>query len=447
MSVNSFYSQPQTYEDIAEIFSYAGKNNMKVCPLGSALSFSNVCLINNQIALDIIRLNQVLFFNAESGIIKVQGGTKVTDILKIILPLKYTLAGLTGSNGNTVAGNISNDVNGKDSWKNGNFSTNVIAIKIMFSNGEIKEIEREKDADVFNAIVGGLGLIAVILEVTLRLISIPSYMVQVKSVKHKNLASVINAMQKLSPSKDEFAYCWTDAYAPEKNMGRGICELAAFVESPIALRNSSLSDYFVSRRKIFGLKKEFFWSIIRKTYTSKVHQLAGYIKYHNPVNFSRNVIPFPLYQYPMVKHFPDWNLKFYPHGFREAQLFFSTDNIENAYLEILKFCRKESIVPLICSIRKHKEQDGYFSFAGEGFSFSVNYALKGLSQQRIKFLEAMITDLTLKHKGKSYLGKYPFMNLAAVKAMYPNTDKYLAIKKITDPHTILWSDAANNLLV
>jgi FAD/FMN-containing dehydrogenase len=420
---------------------------MKVCPLGSALSFSNVCLINNQIALDITLLNQVLFFDAVSGIITVQAGVKVTDILKIILPVNYTLAGLTGSTGNTVVGNIANDVNGKDSWKNGNFSANVIAMKIMLSNGDVKEIEREKDADIFNAIIGGLGLIAIILEVTLKLIHIPSYMVRVKSVKHKNLTSVINAMRNLSSENDEFAYCWTDAYSPLKSLGRGISELAVFVESDGSATSEKLSDHFVPRKTIFGFKKEYFWTIIRKTYSSSVHQLAGYLKYYNPLNFSKSVIPFPLYQYPMVKYFPDWNLKFYPHGFREAQLLFSIDSIENAYMEILKFCRKENILPLICSIRKHKEQDGYFSFAGDGFSFSVNYALKGLSQQRRQSLEQGIMDLTLKHKGKSYLGKYPFMNLSAVKAMYPNTDKFIATKKITDPNNILWSDAASIILV
>lgn len=447
MSADSFFYQPQSYIEIAEIFSYAARNNMKVCPLGSALSFSNVCLINNQIALDITYLNEVLFFDTGLGTITVQAGAKVTDILKIILPLNYTLAGLTGSTGNTVAGNIANDVNGKDSWKNGNFSANAIAMKIMFSNGEIKQIDRENDAAVFNAIVGGLGLIAVILEVTLKLIRIPSYMVQVKSVKHKNLSSVINSMQNLSSQNDEFAYCWTDAYSPIKSLGRGISELAVFVENDGSVSSDRLPEYFVHRKNIFGLKKEFFWSIIRKTYTSSVHQWAGYLKYYNPFSFSKAVIPFPLYQYPMVKYFPDWNLKFYPHGFREAQLLFSIDNIENAYVEILKFCRKESIVPLICSIRKHKEQDGYFSFAGEGFSFSVNYALKGLSQERIKFLEAGVIDLTLKHQGKSYLGKYPFMNLSAVKTMYPSTDKFLAVKRTADPDTILWSDAANNILI
>lgn len=447
ISADSFYCQPQSYEEIAEILRHAAKNSMKVCPLGSALSFSNVCLINNQIALDITLLNKVLLLDFAKSLIKVQAGVKVPDILKTILPHNYTLAGLTGSMGNTVAGNIGNDVNGKDSWKYGNFSSNVIAMKIMLSNGEIKEIEREKDTAVFNAIVGGLGLIAVILEVTLKLIPIPSYMVQVKSVKHKNLASVLSAMKQLSPEKDEFAYCWTDAYAPSKNLGRGICELALFVENDGSVTSKKLLDYFVQRKKIFGLRKEHFWSIIRKTYTSSVHQLAGYAKYYNPFSGSTAITPFPLYQYPMVKYFPDWNLKFYPHGFREAQLLFPIDTIENAYVETLRFCRKESIVPLICSIRKHKEQEGYFSFAGEGFSFSVNYALKGLSQQRREFLEAGITDLTLKHKGKSYLGKYPFMSLSAVKTMYPNTDKFLAVKKITDPDTILWSDAANNILV
>ena len=87
---------------------------------------------------------------------------------------------------------LATNVHGKDSWKNGNFSQNVISFKIMLADGTTKEIRKENDLELFNSIVGGLGFLGLITEITLKLKPIPSYMVEQKSQRITNFETLFD---------------------------------------------------------------------------------------------------------------------------------------------------------------------------------------------------------------------------------------------------------------
>lgn len=445
ISVDSYVSRPENYDEIAELFNYAVENHLKVCSVGSNLSFSNVALLNEHISLDLKKLNSILEFDIDSQTILVQGGTKVTDILKLTLSQNLTMVGLTGSYGNTIAGNISNDVNGKDSWKNGSFSNNVSEMKVMLSSGDIMIVSRTENEAIFNAITGGLGLIAVILEVKIKLQTIPGYSVLTETIKCKNLTEQLYQFQSLDKEVDDFAYAWTDGFASGKHVGRGLFEKARFIEKANP-KSINWDDYLKQRTNILGIKMESFWKVIRTIYKPSVHQLAGYAKYYKPLFNSGTEIPFPKYQYPMTKYFPQWNLLFYPDGFRELQMIFSIEHIEKAYTETLQFCAKNRISPYICAIKKHVSETGYLSFANDGFSFTINFGLKNLSQIEILRIQNGLVEICMKYNGKMYLGKFPFIQPSDFNSMYPKHTDFIAVKNKVDKLNVLWSDAAANFL-
>lgn len=444
ISVDAYISKPTSYGDIGELFEYAKNNDYKICPIGSGLSFSNVALIDRQISLDLKGLNKIIDFDIDNKTVTVQAGAKVTDILKISLPHKLTLNGLTGSYANTVAGNISNDVNGKDSWKNGNFTSNVEEMKVMLTNGQIQKVSRSLHSDIFNAISGGLGLIAVILEIKLKLHPIPGYNVLMQTIKCKNLDEQLLQFESLN-TDDDFAYSWTDGFANSNQLGRGLFEKAKFIESE---KNKEIdwNKYLNQKERIMGIKTDFFWKIIRNVYTHNTHKYAGYFKYYKPVLKSSKRKVFPEYQYPMAKVLPQWNLLFYPKGFREVQMLFPKDNFGNAYREILKFCNKNKINPFISAIRKHISQEGFLAFANEGYSFTINFGLNKLSSKELKNIEYDIINLCVKNNGIVYLGKFPFVTPETFQTMYPKYVNFKSVKEKNDNSNLLWSDAASIFL-
>jgi hypothetical protein len=390
-------------------------------------------------------LNQLVSLDVEKGEVTVQAGMLTTHLLAVIMPLGYTLVGLTGSLGNTIGGEIGNDVNGKDSWHAGNFGSNVLGLKVATGMGEIIDVDRQHNPEWCNAIIGGMGLTGVILEVRLKLKRIPSFVLRTNTGKCNNITALLSEMNNLDKSKTDFAYCWTDPWAPESSLGRGLIETACFIESEAKVTTDELLEAFKQKDKFGPLSPETFWSVFRRFDFMFTYRYAGYVKFLLAGSKTQQV-RFPQYQYPMLKHLPQWNLKYYPHGFREWQILISAANFEKAYKEILLLCRKEGFTPYVCAIRKHIAQSPWLSFAGNGFSMTVNYGLNDHPTEKRKAFENALLDMTISFSGKIYLGKYPFFNKPVLQKMYPELERFLQVKKQYDPNNLFWSDAAEMLM-
>ncbi len=446
LTAKSYLCQPSSYKEIIECINFAKANGLKINPTGSRLSFSDVCLLNGQISIDLTGLNKTLRFDKEKAQIIVHSGVLTSQILTTIMPEGFTLIGLTGSLGNTVGGDIANDVNGKDSWKNGHFGENVISLKMITADGQINEYNRIHHTDVMNAVIGGMGLIGIIIEVTLKLTPIKSFMIETNSIRVDNIDELVNTMNSLQQNDYDFAYCWTDPWAPEKNFGRGFCETARFIDNKDAYSSENFLKGFNEKKKIGPLSPELFWTLFRKIDFPFFYQWAGYLKYFLPKLHQLKTVPFPEYQYPMLKYFPKWNLKYYPHGFREMQIFLHVEKFAIGYRSILSFCRANNFTPYICAIRKHKKQTPFLSFSGDGFSMTLNYGLNDHSAKETEAFENKIIEKIIEFDGKLYLGKFPFLNKSAMNKMYPELDKFLSFKQKIDSESLFWSDAAERML-
>ena len=112
----------------------------------------------------------------------------------------------------SVGGAVSNNVHGKDSFKNGNFGKNIKSIKILKSDGTFNLFENNDEE--LNYIVSGIGLLGIITEVTLKLVKLTSNYVEHKNVIHKNIEEVIE-YQELNHNKYDFAVSWIDCFAKQ----------------------------------------------------------------------------------------------------------------------------------------------------------------------------------------------------------------------------------------
>ncbi len=445
MQVKSFYCKPVSYEEIFECIQFAKQEKLKINPTGSKLSFSNVCLISNNISLDLSALNKIIEFNPDKDEITIQAGILTTKVLAFLMPKGYSLCGLTGSHGNTIGGDIGNDVNGKDSWKNGHFGENVISVKIITADGGISRISRSENPEILNSVIAGMGLTGIIIEATLKLLRIPSFMIQSQSIKVFNLKDLLKTVNNLSEKEIDFAYCWTDPYAPKNQTGRGFCEIAKFTSNQTEFTEKGFLNGFVPKKNLGFLSPEIFWALFRMIDYPFLFKWAGYIKYYSAKSNKKQYTSFPAYQYPMVRVFPQWNLKFYPLGFREMQILFPNETFEEAYKEILSYCRARKFTPNVCAIRKHKAQSPFLSFSNNGFSMTLNYNLNDHSEVETINFENEIIKKIINYKGKLYLGKFPFLNRENVEKMYPAFKTFTEIKGKLDPQNLFWSDAAERL--
>lgn len=80
----------------------------------------------------------------------------------------------------------------------------------MLANGETLVIDRSHE--LFNAVVGGIGLLGIIVEATLQLKPIPSPYVEINRIPAADVDTLLDTMSHIEESHDA-CVVWVDAYA------------------------------------------------------------------------------------------------------------------------------------------------------------------------------------------------------------------------------------------
>ena len=231
-SSNVLVALPKSLEDLVQCLDYAKKKKFQIAIKGGGNSYGDV-FFNDQFVVDTKGLNSIHFFDPENGIISVGPGVRMGDLLEIIMPYNWVLVGVSGSVNDVIGGMVSANVHGKDSWKNGNFSQNILSLKIMFADGTIQEIKKNTDFELFNSVVGGLGLMGFITEITLKLKQIPSYMVEHEIHKITNFDKTHDFFYSLENYDYDYAYALINPFSTGQNSGQAIVESSKFVDKKI----------------------------------------------------------------------------------------------------------------------------------------------------------------------------------------------------------------------
>ena len=442
-----FLLQPENLDELKNCITYAKKNQLHISIKGSGNSYADVFFSQNQVLIDTSFLNSIRNFDSNNGTITVETGVQINDLLLTIMPKNWTLVGLSGSVTDKIGGMMSSNTHGKDSWQNGNFIENIISFKIILENESILEVSREKNSELFYAVIGGLGLFGIIFEIVLKLKSIPSYMIEHFSKKTNNIDESIDHFNSLENSNIDFSYCLIDSFSKDDSLGAGVCESAKFVN----MDNSSIEKFkksLLPNSKIFSLKPESFWSLARPFWNNSTCNLLNKSRSFKASisKGKKSILSFPEYQYPYTKY-PKFNLIYGTSGFLEFQIIFPKDNFSNALRELLAKSHHYGVPPWICMMKKHKPDNSFLSFSGDGFSVSINFPVSYLNPQLIEKYCNEILEIILKYNGKTYITKSSYLPKSAFQKMYPDYKKIISIKEKYDPNQIFHSDSTMRLFM
>ena len=102
---------------------------------GNARSYGDVCLTEKGVLLKTLGLNKFISFDRKNGILQCYAGTKLSDILALIVPHGWFLSTTPGTALITVGGAIANDVHGKNHHVAGTFGHHVNKMELLRSDG------------------------------------------------------------------------------------------------------------------------------------------------------------------------------------------------------------------------------------------------------------------------------------------------------------------------
>ena len=444
-SVHAKVICPLSIDELLDIIEYARKYKLQIIAMGGANSFGNVFLRDKCLILNLSAFNTVKSFDSERGLVVAEGGSLIRNILSEVMPKGWFLKGVSGSIDNTVGGAIASNVHGKDSWSAGNFGSTVISIKLLKADGTIVQISETENRELFHAVVGGLGLLGIILEVTLRLSPIISLSVLQRNHRASNISDIEELLYPTSTQQFDFAFSWIDGFASGKELGRGIVETGSFISHSTPEMLSDFERTIVPSDKIGILKPKSFWRLFKPIWSPFFLRNFNLLKYYTTSTDSfGKVLPYPVFNFPWAQ-LPGVKYSFYPQGFREYQVLFSRNVAISAFKELLDLCKKNNHIPILCSIKRHRQDFGHLSFSGDGLSISINFLLKNFTgSQLTKFLVELI-DITMKYGGIVYLAKFSDLPVDVFRSMYPQSSLFLNQKSVVDPNRMFWSETAERL--
>lgn len=181
---------PETTEQVAAIMQLANRERIPVTPrgAGTGLEFAAVVGPAGGIVLDTSRMNRILEVNAEKMYMVVEPGVITADIQKEAQKLGLLYAGDPCSGDCCcIGGNAATNAGGNRAVKYGTTRDQIYAIEVVLPTGDVAHFgSRLKKVStgypLKDIIVGSEGTLGIITKLTLRLVPLPPYTVDILAV-------------------------------------------------------------------------------------------------------------------------------------------------------------------------------------------------------------------------------------------------------------------------
>ena len=373
-------------------------SNQKIIARGLGRSYGDSA--NNDIVIDITRLNTLVHFDLQEGIIICEAGMSIQEINKLTIPKGWLIAVTPGSAYVTIGGAIASDIHGKNHHLDGTFSQYVLSADIILGSGEMITISKNTNADLFRATCGGMGLTGVITSATIKLKSIRSNLIKQKTIPINSLEELCSQLEKNASST--YSVAWIDCLAKSLEFSKSLLFLGEHMEN---------GDLISNEKKIINLPIKFCSLFLKK----------GIIKFFNNIYYYKNLIEkekkifLENYFYPLDSLL-NWNILYGKKGFIQYQFVIPKNNGIKILKKILNIISKNSNRPFLAVLKIFGSQnDNYLSFPMEGYTLALDFKVTNNLYQLINLLDQIIID----NGGRIYLTKDTLMTKEIFRACYP----------------------------
>ena len=418
--------RPERLGDIRRALGEVGPEGLVV--RGGARSYGDLAVNGGGRALLTERLNRLLSFDSNTGILVSEPGVTFFDLMQVFLPRGFIVPVSPGTGFATLGGAVAADVHGKNHDWAGSFGDHLLWLDLMLASGEVVRASPEERPELFAATIGGLGLTGVVTALAVRLMRLPSPALTVRRQPARDLDTLLAELESRR-DRATFSVAWVDALARGGSLGRGIVETAdpAPEAGPLAPSRSAwtVPDLFPSAT----LNRASVWAFNRWYYRRV--PTAGQVR----------TMSFEQFLYPLDRLL-HWNRIYGRRGFFQFQCVLPEEDGANGLREILEMAAKAHGASFLSVLKTlGKEGRGHLSFARRGYTLALDFPRRGGTD----VLLAMLERATLDHGGRVYLAKDARLSRVGFAAMYPKLDRFRAVLAEVDPEGRLSSDLARRL--
>jgi len=449
----SLVARPTSVEQCREALAWFREHDLTVCARGAGRTYGDLALNDGHALLDMSAMNRILAFDEEKAQVTVEAGTRIIDIYQEIHHRLLYLPSSPTESHSSVAGAICANVNGKEAWRVGSFAHQVVRLTLLTADGETIDIDRSHE--LFNAVVGGLGMLGIILDATLQLLPIPSPYVEIDRIPVTNVDALLAKMVEVEKTCDA-AVVWVDAYATGRRIGRSVIHAANWIERPQSpeerkeILDAGYARLDSHRRFGLALHEKFgpvltFMLELQKPMMHFFNRLYyAMSRLASRTGRSSNSELFLRFSFEASFTVPPAHLVCGPHGYT-VQLTFPREQAREAIVELITICQSSPCPPVTTILRAHKSDDSLISFSEDGYSLNFEFHPKRRHEKGSREAVDRLIAATVSRGGKIHLAKDQVLTPEQFIRVYPRYTELLEVKRRLDPDGMFTSDLARRV--
>jgi L-gulonolactone oxidase len=160
------YHQPRTEAEVVAIVRRAAAERRRVRVVGAGHSWNDIaCTDDHLVNLD--RLERLISVDKSRSRVRVEAGIRLKNLIARLDERGLALSNLGSITEQSIAGAISTGTHGSGALF-GNLATQVIALRLVTADGNVRDLSATQDPDLFAAARVSLGCLGIVVAVTLQ---------------------------------------------------------------------------------------------------------------------------------------------------------------------------------------------------------------------------------------------------------------------------------------
>ncbi|WP_311389138.1 FAD-binding oxidoreductase [Corynebacterium haemomassiliense] len=407
---------------------------------GMGRSYGDPAQNGGGLVVDMTPLNRIHSIDPDTGIVDVDAGVTLDQLMKAALPYGLWVPVLPGTRQVTIGGAIGPDIHGKNHHSAGSFGDHVLSMELLVADGRVLHLEPTgKNSELFWATVGGMGLTGIILRARIQMTFTETAYFIADTDRTDTLDETIAAHSDGSEVNYTYSSAWFDAISAPPKTGRStisrgsLATLDQLKEFAPKLAKDPLkfnAPQLMTVPDIFPS-----WTM------NKLSLMAIGEAYYLMGSPSRNDVKNLTQFYQPLDLIGEWNRGYGKAGFLQYQFVVPTDAVE-PFKDIIYDIQSSG----------HYTALNVFKLFGEGNQAPLSYPMKGwnvcvdfpIRPGLNEFLDRL-DDQVMQFGGRLYLAKESRTSAEKFHAMYPGMAGWLKTRREIDPTGVFASDMSRRL--
>ncbi len=392
------------------------------------------------VLLDTKRLDRVLSFDSERGLVEVEAGIQWPALIDYLIRVQRADApqwGIaqkqTGADRLSLGGAVGANIHSRG-LKMKPFVGDVESVTVIDANGDLRVCSRQENPELFRVVVGGYGLFGFVYSLKLRL---------APRRKVERVVELIDVEDFVAGCDRRIAegFLYGDLqYATDPDsedfLRRGVFSCYRPVDSatPIPANQRSLSNMdwkkltylaHADKSRAYKVYADYYQSTSGQIYWSDTHQLSAYVDdYHSSLD--------------------RWLGSRVPGTEMITEIYVPRSSLGNFMTEAAEDLRRNKIEVIYGTLRLiERDDESLLAWAREPwacviFNLHVEHSPDGLIRSAEAFRR--LIDMAIRRRGSYYLTYHKWATKEQIVACYPEFPEFLRLKKTFDPDERFQSD-------